>query len=78
MSTRVSEELITTFLCMPDILVGAADAYFDNLITMGLLGAQESKGQVAVQNPEGKVNVTDGTGKVTFIMVWRVYTFGTN
>lgn len=77
MSTRVSEELITTFLCMPDILVGAADAYFDNLIAMGLLGARVSKGQVAVQKPEGKGNVTNGTGKGTFIMVWRVYTFGT-
>lgn len=78
MSTRVSEELITTFLCMPDILVGAADAYFENLIAMGLLGAQVSKGQAAVQNPKGKVNVIDGTDKVTFIMVWHVYTCGTN
>lgn len=69
MSTRVSEELITTFLWMPDILVGAADAYFDNLTAMGLLGAWVSKGQAAVQNPEGKGNVRNRPGKVTLIMV---------
>lgn len=63
---------------MPDILVGAANAYFDNLIAMGLLEARVSKDQVAVQNPEGKRNVRDRPGKVTLIMVWRVYTFGTN
>lgn len=53
---------------MPDILVGAANAYFDNLTAMGLLGARVSKGQGAVQNPEGKGNVRDGPGKVTLIM----------
>jgi hypothetical protein len=57
--------VLALFLCVPDLRVGDAAAQLDELNTMGLIGPQGSKGQVAALNcqRQGDCSYYNGQGR---------------